>query len=99
MNRGELDRFIDAMIKIREEIDKVEKGVYDKLDNPLKNSPHTAQHVTGIEWNHKYTREEAAYPLPWIGIRGKYWPAVGRIDNAYGDRNLVCTCPPTSDYF
>jgi len=98
-DKGELDRFIEALIKIREEIDKVEKGVYDKNDNPLKNAPHTADHVVASEWNHKYTREEAAYPLPWVKTRGKYWPPVGRIDNAYGDRNLICTCPPTSEYF
>lgn len=97
--RGELDRFVDALIKIREEIKKVEDGVWDAKDNPLKNAPHPADHVLGTEWNHCYSREEAAYPLPWVKTRGKYWPPVGRIDNAFGDRNLVCTCAPTTDYF
>jgi glycine dehydrogenase len=98
-DKGELDRFAEAMIQIREEIRRVENGTFDKLDNPLKNAPHTAEVVTSNTWNHKYTREEAAFPLPWVKLRGKYWPTVGRVDNAYGDRNLICTCPPTSDYF
>jgi len=98
-DKGELDRFAEALISIREEIKKVEDGVWDKKDNPLKNAPHPADHVNATEWNHCYSREQAAYPLPWVKTRGKYWPPVGRIDNAYGDRNLVCTCDPITDYF
>ena len=93
-----MDRFIDALLKIREEIDKVASGVYDKKDNPLKNAPHTYDHVISSGWNHKYSREEAAFPVPWIAARGKHWPSCGRIDNAYGDRNLVCTCPDITAY-
>jgi glycine dehydrogenase len=98
-DKAELDRFADSLIKIREEIKKIEDGVWDKKDNPLKNAPHPADHVNASTWDHCYTREEAAYPLPWVKTRGKYWPPVGRVDNAFGDRNLVCTCEPTSDYF
>lgn len=87
-NIEELDRFADAFIKIREEIKLVEKGVYDSVDNPLKNAPHTMQHLLCDNWNHKYSREEAAYPLSWIRSRGKIWPSVGRIDNIQGDRSL-----------
>jgi glycine dehydrogenase len=89
----ELDRFIDAMIGIRNEIRAVESGAMDKQDNPLKNAPHTATAVTADAWAHKYSREAAAFPVK--GLReNKFWPAVGRIDNPYGDRNLVCSCPP-----
>jgi len=98
-DKAELDRFAESLIKIREEIKKVEDGVWDKKDNPLKNAPHPADHVNASSWNHCYSREEAAYPLAWIKTRGKYWPPVGRVDNAFGDRNLVCTCEPTSEYF
>lgn len=97
-DKEELDRFIMAMKQIREEIRKVENGTYDKLDNPLKNAPHSEEVVTKSEWNHKYTREEAAFPLPFVKQRGKLWPATGRIDNVFGDRNLVCVCNPTSDF-
>jgi len=86
-----LDRFADALIKIREEIQKVADGVYSKKDNPLKNAPHTHSALLKAEWSHPYTREEAAYPLPWIKARGKYWPSVSRIDDPYGDRNFVCS--------
>jgi glycine dehydrogenase len=96
---GELDRFVEALISIREEIKKVENGTWDKKDNPLKNAPHPADHVNATEWNHGYSREQAAYPLPWVKTRGKYWPPVGRVDNAFGDRNLVCNCDPVSEYF
>jgi len=90
---GELDRFCDAMIAIRREIERVGAGDYDRDDNPLKNAPHTAEMLIAGEWKHAYDRAEAAYPLP--GTRqGKYWPPVRRIDQAYGDRNLVCACPP-----
>lgn len=95
--RAELDRFIEAMIAIRAEIAAIEQGKGDAADNPLKNAPHTAEMVTSSEWNHKYTREEAAYPVPALRDR-KIWPAVGRIDSVYGDRNLVCTCPPIEEY-
>ena len=89
----ELDRFCDAMILIKQEILDIESGVADKLDNMLKMAPHTAQELTADEWNHPYSRSAAAYPMP--GLReNKFWTSVGRVDNAYGDRNLVCTCPP-----
>jgi glycine dehydrogenase len=95
-SKAELDRFCDAMIAIAEEIAKVKSGEWDRVDNPLKNAPHTAAEIAG-EWAHGYTREQAVYPLPWIRD-AKFWPHVKRVDNAGGDRNLVCTCPPTSDY-
>ena len=85
------------MIAIREEIRAIEEGQADRDDNPLKNAPHTAVAVTADDWPHKYSREQAAFPAPWLRDH-KFWPAVGRIDNPYGDRNLVCTCPPMSDY-
>jgi glycine dehydrogenase len=93
----ELDRFCDAMISIRAEIAAVENGQIDRTNNPLKNAPHTAAAVTGTEWNHPYTREQAAYPVPYLRLH-KYWPPVSRVDNAYGDRNLVCACPPPDAY-
>jgi glycine dehydrogenase len=92
-NLAELDRFVEAMIAIRGEIDKVALGEWDAQDNPLRNAPHTAEAVTADEWSHGYTRAEAAYPLASLRT-DKYWPPVGRIDQAYGDRNLVCSCPP-----
>ncbi len=95
-NRAELDRFCDAMIAIRQEIADVAAGKWPADDNPLKNAPHTATEVAG-EWNHPYSREQAAFPVPWLK-GGKAWPTVKRIDNAAGDRNPVCTCPPLSDY-
>jgi glycine dehydrogenase len=93
----ELDRFIDAMISIHKEITEIEKGSADENDNVLRNAPHTAADVVNSEWNHAYTREKAAYPLPWVGDN-KFFPTVGRIDDAYGDRNLVCTCAPIEAY-
>ena len=96
-SRAELDRFCDAMIAIREEIRAVEEGRADRADNPLKHAPHTAAVVSATEWKHGYTREAAAFPLPWVRDN-KFWPAVGRVDNPFGDRNLVCLCPPMSDY-
>ena len=96
-SKEELDRFIEAMTRIRAEIADIESGKSDKLDNPLKNAPHTVAHVTASEWTHKYTREEAAYPAPWLRDF-KFWPSVGRVDNPYGDRNLVCACEPMSAY-
>jgi glycine dehydrogenase len=94
---GELDRFIDAMIAIRQEIARVESGEFDKLDNPLKHAPHTAEVLTADKWEHAYSREVAAFPVPALR-RQKYWSPVGRADNVYGDRNLFCACPPMSDY-
>jgi glycine dehydrogenase len=92
-----LDRFCDAMIAIRREIDKVGSGEYDGQDNPLRNAPHTASMLLAADWKHPYEREEAAYPLPG-DRRAKYWPPVRRLDGAYGDRNLVCACPPASAF-
>ncbi len=95
-SKAELDRFCDAMIAIREEIAKVASGEYPPADNPLVNAPHTAEAIAG-EWTHPYSREVAAYPV--ASLRGnKYWSPVGRVDNVYGDRNLVCACPPMSEY-
>src|SRR5262245_11907907 len=96
-SKGELDRFCDAMIAIREEARAVERGEIDAKDNPLKNAPHTMEMVTASEWNHPYSRETAAFPAPWTRER-KFWPFVGRIDQAYGDKNLVCTCPPIESF-
>ena len=95
-SKEELDRFCDAMIRIREEIRAVERGELDKDDNPLKNAPHTAAELVG-EWSHPYSREQAVYPLASL-VDGKYWPPVGRVDNVYGDRNLACSCPSIADY-
>jgi glycine dehydrogenase len=92
-NLAELDRFCDAMISIREEIARVASGEYERDDNPLRNAPHTASTLLAGDWKHPYDREEAAYPVPG-DRRNKYWPPVARIDQAYGDRNLVCSCPP-----
>jgi glycine dehydrogenase len=89
----ELDRFCDAMISIRSEITRVASGEYDAHDNPLKNAPHTAEMLISGEWKHPYDQQEAAYP-PGVDRRAKYWPPVRRIDQAYGDRNLMCSCPP-----
>lgn len=89
----EIDRFIDAMIAIREEIRQVETGAWPQDDNPLKNAPHTAESLLGAEWTHPYTREAAAYPVAALR-QAKYWSPVGRVDNVYGDRNLFCSCVP-----
>jgi glycine dehydrogenase len=90
-SREELDRFCEAMIRIRDEIREIEEGRSDRSDNPLKRAPHTAEALLASDWDRPYTRDEAAYPVPWVRER-KFWPAVGRIDNAYGDRHLFCTC-------
>ncbi|WP_338545638.1 aminomethyl-transferring glycine dehydrogenase [Pseudomonas benzopyrenica] len=95
-SKQELDRFCDAMIAIRDEIRALEAGTLDPQDNPLKNAPHTARELAG-EWTHPYSREQAVFPLPSL-VDGKYWPPVARIDNVYGDRNLVCSCPPIEAY-
>jgi glycine dehydrogenase len=96
-SKGELDRFIDAMIAIREEIRSVADGRVDKDDNPLKNAPHTAAMVIAENWAHDYPREQAAFPVPSLK-RQKYWPLVGRVDNVYGDRNIMCACVPMEAY-
>ncbi len=96
-SKFELDRFIEAMVAIAEEIGKVTNGSFDKENNPLKNAPHTAEVILANEWNRPYTREEAAYPVGRLR-KNKYWPPVGRADNVYGDRNLFCTCVPISEY-
>ena len=95
--KGELDRFCDAMIGIRREIQAVIDGKTDPRDNVLKNAPHTAAAVAADDWAHPYSREQAAFPLPFVRAN-KFWPSVGRIDNPYGDRNLMCSCPPVEDY-
>jgi len=96
-SRAELDRFIDAMIQIRQEIADVEAGKVSREDNPLINAPHTSMVVSATEWTHAYSREAAAFPLPSLR-RQKYWSPVGRVDNVYGDRNLFCSCVPLSEY-
>ena len=96
-SKEELDRFCDAMLLIREEIREIEEGKSDRQENVLKNAPHTAEAVAADDWNHPYSRQKAAYPAPWTRIH-KHWPAVGRVNNAYGDRNLVCSCPPVEEY-
>ena len=96
-SKPELDRFIDAMIAIRQEINKVAHGHWTLEDNPLVQAPHTMAMLTRTEWNHAYTREQAAFPLPWIQEK-KFWPAVRRVDNVYGDKNIVCSCPPIESY-
>jgi glycine dehydrogenase len=95
--KAELDRFCDALIAIRQEIEEVISGQADAKDNVLKNAPHTAAAVMADDWTHPYSREKAAFPLPWVRSN-KFWPSVGRIDNPYGDRNLMCICPPTEAY-
>ena len=95
--KDELDRFCDALIAIRAEIQAVIDGTADPTDNVLKNSPHTAGAVTAADWTHPYSREQAAFPLPFVRAN-KHWPSVGRIDNSYGDRNLMCSCPPIAEY-
>ena len=93
----ELDRFIEAMISIRDEINQVEEGTYSIEDSPLRNAPHCAEKVTSDNWQYEYSRSMAAYPVELKG-RNKYWPPIGRIDNVYGDKNLMCSCPSMSDY-
>ncbi|MBK9541194.1 MAG: aminomethyl-transferring glycine dehydrogenase [Bacteroidetes bacterium] len=96
-SKAELDRFCDALISIRKEIEEIETGKVDKKDNVLKNAPHTLAEITKDDWSHSYSRKKAAFPLPYI-LQHKFWPTVGRVDNAYGDRNLVCACPPIESY-
>ena len=96
-SKSELDRFCDALIAIRQEIQEIADGRADRQNNVLKNAPHTADVVASDSWDRPYGREKAAFPLPWVRAH-KFWPSVGRVNNAYGDRNLVCTCPPVEDY-
>nr|HQU90075.1 glycine dehydrogenase (aminomethyl-transferring) [Denitromonas sp.] len=95
-SQAELDRFIDAMISIRAEIAKIEAGQWDAENNPLKHAPHSQADLIG-DWDRPYSREEAAFPLPWVGDN-KFWPIVNRIDDVYGDRNLFCACVPMDAY-
>ncbi len=95
--KSELDRFCDAMISIRNEIAEIENGNADKTDNVLKNAPHTAAVITANEWEHSYTRQKAAFPLTWVK-NNKFWPSVARVNDTYGDRTLVCACPPIESY-
>jgi glycine dehydrogenase len=96
-DKAELDRFCEAMISIYQEMKAIEEGKSDKTNNPLHNAPHTMQVVCADEWTYLYTRQTAAFPLAYIA-QNKFWPSVSRINNTYGDRNLVCTCPPTENY-
>lgn len=95
--KHELDRFCDALIAIRHEITAVQNGELDKIDNPLKNAPHTASVVTANEWEHNYSRQQAAFPLPYVAAY-KFWPSVGRVNDSHGDRSLICACPPIESY-
>ncbi len=95
--KAELDRYCEALLTIRKEIAAIEDGHLPRDDNPLKNAPHTVAEVSNSTWAHPYTQEQAAFPAPWLRDY-KFWPAVSRIDNAYGDRNLVCTCPPMESF-
>jgi glycine dehydrogenase len=95
-SKAELDRFCEAMIAIHAEMTAVETGDAHPADNPLKNAPHTAEMVCADVWDRAYTREQAAFPADWVRAR-KFWPAVGRIDNVWGDRNLFCACAPVVD--
>ncbi len=95
--KEELDRFCEAMAIIREEIREIEEGKIDRENNPLRRAPHTAAVIASDDWDRPYSRERGAYPAPWVRER-KFWPPTGRIDNAYGDRNLICTCDPVESY-
>ena len=97
-DKAELDRFCEAMLCIRKEIDEIARGEYPLDSNVLFNAPHTLRRVITDEWSLPYTREKAAYPLDHLRTEGKFWATVGRVDNAFGDRNLVCTCPPMEAY-
>jgi glycine dehydrogenase len=92
-SKAEIDRFCDAMLAIRAEIDRVASGEWPEDDNPLRNAPHPAEDVVADDWEHPYPRELAAFPVDGLR-RAKYWPPVSRIDGAYGDRNIMCSCPP-----
>ena len=92
-SKGEIDRFCDAMIAIKQEINAVASGQMDRENNPLKRAPHVVEEITTADWDRPYSREQAVFPLPWIHER-KFWPSVSRVENAYGDKNLVCSCLP-----
>ena len=94
---NEIDRFCDTLIKIKKEIDKIKNGEFDKIDNPIKNAPHTDLELASNEWKHKYSREDAAYPSKFLKSN-KFWPPVYRVDNVYGDKNLFCTCPSMDEF-
>ena len=96
-NLSEINRFCLTLKKIKEEIDKIQSGEFDKIDNPIKNAPHTHVELASNKWNHKYEREEAAYPSEFLKTF-KYWPPVARVDNVYGDKNLFCSCPSMDEY-
>jgi glycine dehydrogenase len=96
-SKAELDRFIEAMVSIREEIDKVISGEFDAMDNPLKNAPHTSRMLSSDIWKHSYSRQVAGFPVSRLH-QNKYWPPVSRIDNVFGDRNLFCACIPVDEY-
>ena len=96
-NLREINRFCDTLIKIKSEIDNIKSGKFDKIDNPIKNAPHTDLELSSDEWCHKYTREEAAYPTKYLKSN-KFWPPVARVDNVYGDKNLFCTCPSMDEF-
>jgi len=97
-DKAELDRFCDALIQIRKEVNDIETGKIDRLNNPIKRAPHTLQQIFASNWDRPYTREEAAFPAPFVRSDSKLWPSVGRIDDSFGDKNLVCTCPPMEEY-
>ena len=96
-SKAELDRFADALISIKKEIQEIVDGNADRTDNVLKNAPHTAQAIAADDWKHPYARTKAAFPVLSLVTR-KFWPAVGRINNTYGDRNVICSCPPIEEY-
>ena len=96
-NLSEINRFCLTLKKIKEEIDKIQSGEFDKIDNPIKNAPHTHVELASNKWNHKYEREEGAYPSEFLKTF-KYWPPVARVDNVYGDKNLFCSCPSMDEY-
>ena len=94
---SEINRFCDTLIKIKQEIEKIKSGEFDKIDNPIKNAPHTDSELASDNWEHKYTRQEAAYPSKFLRAN-KFWPPVARVDNVYGDKNIFCTCPSMDEF-
>ena len=96
-DKAELDRFCEALLNIRKEIKAIEEGKSDKMDNPLKNAPHTQFEIAIDNWSHPYSREQAVYPLDYVR-HNKFWPSVNRVNNTFGDRNLICTCEPITAY-
>ena len=96
-NLEEINRFCEAMISIKNEINEIAEGIADKVDNVIKNSPHTINMLTSEEWTHSYSREKAAFPMHWVR-QDKFWPSVRRVNESYGDRNLICSCIPIEEY-